>query len=40
MPLFLNEPAGADRGLICGYQLQSHGPAREVGADGIVQAIS
>lgn len=21
MPLFLNESAGADRGLICGYQL-------------------
>ena len=40
MPLFLNEPAGADRGLICGYQLQSQGPAREVGADGIVQAIA
>jgi len=40
MPLFLNETAGADRGLICGYQLQSQGPAREVGADGIVQAIA
>jgi zinc transporter len=40
MPLFLNETAGADRGLICGYQLQSQGPAREVSADGIVQAIA
>jgi zinc transporter len=40
MPLFLNETAGADRGLICGYQLQSQGPAREVTADGIVQAIA
>jgi len=38
MPLFLNETAGADRGLICGYQLQPDGPAREVNADGIVQA--
>lgn len=28
MPLFLNEPAGADRGLICGYQLQARGSAR------------
>src|SRR5262245_39813388 len=40
MPLFINETAGADRGLICGYQLQSQGSAREVGADGIVQAIA
>lgn len=40
MPLFLNETAGADRGLICGYQLQSQGPAREVTADGIVQALA
>lgn len=40
MPLFLNEAAGADRGLICGYQLQSSGPAREVTADGIVQALA
>jgi zinc transporter len=40
MPLFLNETAGADRGLICGYQLQAEGPAREVTADGIVQALA
>lgn len=40
MPLFINETAGADRGLICGYQLQPHGPAREVTADGIVQALA
>lgn len=40
MPLFINEPAGADRGLICGYQLQPHGPAREVNADGIVHALA
>jgi zinc transporter len=40
MPLFLNETAGADRGLICGYQLQASGPAREVTADGIVQALA
>jgi zinc transporter len=40
MPLFLSEAAGADRGLICGYQLQPHGPAREVTADGIVQALA
>src|SRR5262245_7376522 len=40
MPLFLNETAGADRGLICGYQLQPSGPAREVNADGIVQALA
>jgi zinc transporter len=40
MPLFLNEGAGADRGLICGYSLRSHGPAREVTADGIVQALA
>ena len=26
MPLFLNESAGADRGLICGYQLREQGP--------------
>lgn len=40
MPLFLNETVGADRGLICGYQLQEQGPAREVTADGIVQALA
>ncbi len=40
MPLFLNEPVGAARGLICGYQLQPRGPAREVSADGIVQALA
>jgi zinc transporter len=40
IPLFLNEGAGADRGLICGYSLQSHGPAREVTADGIVEALA
>jgi zinc transporter len=40
MPLFLNETVGADRGLICGYQLQAQGPAREVTADGIVQALA
>src|ERR1700754_430789 len=40
MPLFLNETVGADRGLICGYQLQPQGPAREVSADGIVQALA
>jgi zinc transporter len=40
MPLFLNESAGADRGLICGYQLQADGPSREVNADGIVQALA
>jgi zinc transporter len=40
IPLFLNEAAGADRGLICGYQLQPTGPAREVTADGIVQALT
>ncbi len=40
MPLFLNETVGADRGLICGYQLQPRGPAREVTADGIVQALA
>ena len=40
MPLFLNESVGADRGLICGYQLQEQGPAREVTADGIVQALA
>lgn len=40
MPLFLNETAGADRGLICGYQLQASGPAREVTADGIVAALA
>ena len=40
MPLFLNETAGADRGLICGYQLQADGPSREVSADGIVQALA
>jgi Mg2+ and Co2+ transporter CorA len=37
MPLFLNESVGADRGLICGYQLQEQGPAREVTAGGIAQ---
>jgi zinc transporter len=40
MPVFLNEPGGADRGLICGYELASGQAPREISADGIVQALA
>jgi zinc transporter len=40
IPVFLNETVDADRGLICGYQLQAGSPPREIGAGGIVDAIA
>jgi zinc transporter len=40
MPLFLNETANADRGLICGFQVQASGATREVTAEGIVEALA
>jgi zinc transporter len=40
MPLFLNETAGADRGLICGYQLRGARAVREVTPEGIVEALA
>jgi zinc transporter len=40
MPVFLNETSGADRGLICGYQLLPSGASREIAAEGIVQALN
>jgi zinc transporter len=40
MPVFLNEPGGADRGLICGYELAPGAAPREISPDGIVQALA
>jgi zinc transporter len=40
IPVFLNETADADRGLICGYQLEAGRPPREINAGGIVEAIA
>lgn len=40
IPVFLNETAGADRGLICGYQFSGAGKVREISADGIVPALA
>jgi zinc transporter len=40
MPVFLNETLGADRGLICGYQLRTASAPREISADGIVNALA
>jgi zinc transporter len=40
IPVFLNETADADRGLICGYQLEAGRAPREIAAGGIVDAIA
>jgi len=40
MPVFLNEPGGADRGLICGYELTPGAVPAEISADGIVPALA
>jgi zinc transporter len=39
IPLFLTEPATADRGLICGFQVRNDGVPREVAPDGIQAAL-
>jgi zinc transporter len=40
LPVFINEAAGADRGLICGYQLAATEKPREISADSIVESLA
>jgi zinc transporter len=40
LPVFINEAAGADRGLICGYQLFATGKPREISADSIGESLA
>jgi len=37
---FINEVAGADRGLICAYQLSATKKPREISADSIVESLA
>src|SRR5215510_13236777 len=39
MPTFISETAGADRGLICGFQLSPGARPREIQADAIHEAL-
>ncbi|HVF18168.1 MAG TPA: hypothetical protein VNA21_14705, partial [Steroidobacteraceae bacterium] len=39
LPAFINEVVGADRGLICGYQLEATKKPREIAADSIVESL-
>jgi zinc transporter len=39
LPAFINEVAGADRGLICGYQLEATKKPREISADSILESL-
>jgi zinc transporter len=40
IPAFINESVGADRGLICGFQLRGGQPPRELDADAAVEALA
>jgi zinc transporter len=40
LPTFINESAGADRGLICGYQLAATKKPREITADSIGESLA
>lgn len=40
IPAFINETSGADRGLICGFQLAEGEKPREIAVDAIVQSLS
>src|SRR5262245_38074504 len=39
MPTFISETAGADRGLICGFQMLPGARPREIQADAIHEAL-
>jgi zinc transporter len=40
IPAFINESSGADRGLICGFQIAGDGQPRELSADAIIDALA
>jgi zinc transporter len=40
IPSFINETSGADRGLICAFQLSADGRPRELNADGMLEALA
>lgn len=40
IPAFINETAGADRGLICGFQIAEGEKPREIPVDGMVQSLA
>jgi zinc transporter len=40
IPAFINETAGADRGLICGFQLAPGQKPREISVDAMVESLS
>lgn len=40
IPAFINETAGADRGLICGFQLAPGEKPREISVDAMVESLS
>jgi zinc transporter len=40
LPQFINETSGADRGLICGFQLSGTGRAREISVDTMVESLA
>lgn len=40
LPVFISEGSGADRGLICGYQLETGKKPREISADSIVESLA
>jgi zinc transporter len=40
IPTFINETSGADRGLICGFQLSGTGRAHEISVDSMVESLA
>lgn len=40
IPAFINETAGADRGLICGFQLAKGAKPREIAVDAMVESLA
>ena len=39
IPVFLHETSGADRGLICGYEIERGASPREILADAMIAAL-
>jgi zinc transporter len=39
IPTYINETSGADRGLICGFQLSRNGRPREISVDTMVESL-
>ena len=40
IPAFINEAVGADRGLICGFQLAAGAKPREIGVDAMLESLA